>query len=1021
MTRQLIIFFSFLLFAADMRGQGQDVVRSYSTENGLPSNGILGMQWDEKTGFLWIATEAGLVRYNGIDFKVFTRENKRRIATDRMVFLLRDYNGKIFTADRLSNTYHIENNRVLFYKKFPRVNNNPPNLFLIGISEKFAEKNILRKNKFSYYLPFERIATLDDSTCIFQKDNMLIRYGQHEEREIMIPEAYRNTRKIFSIDSHLFILSKNGIYLSYNPESETATRVSIADENGKAILPAGKHSNIYWENGMKNPILFIGSDAWILRYENGTIKAEHFTQNMPEDAFISFAQYSEEMKILFIGTDSKGIVTIRKSRLTPVKSSQTGIDERNTFYGQIALPNGNILTNEGKILGYSKEPAGPLPVEKGFFFSAFSAGDSTLWYSLHGDNTMSRLRQYDYKSGQTRRFDKVHFSEQAPVVKSGNDYFIATPQGIGKITGDSLQYLIRFAVANLVYDIKEYSRGVFLIPSCGGLLRYRAIENKLDTILNAGENCVRTVTILQNKYAFIGTFGKGIFLWDGKILKELPLDRFKYLLYAHCFVPDGSGFCWISTNNGLFKASLSEMIRTLYNPTEQVYYHYFGKRDGMEITELNGGCQPCAIVLKNGTISFPSMDGLLWVNPGKSEQAFPSGKIFIDDFFIDGKRIPADSLDKSPLPAETKEITINVGYDGWAGKENVYLQYKLNGSEKWIDISLNTNSELRLNNLRAGDHELMIRKINGFGTGNHEVIKLSFSIRPKWYQQIWFFIFSGLILLGLILLLYKWRLHQLQKSQKKLEGQVTEKTMELQIKNDALEKANSIKNRLISIISHDIITPLKFLNVAGKNLLEKKETMPDKLQRETLEEMTNTARELQFLSTNILNLIKYQSEKRIVNKEKFHVHRLVEEVFGILRATSSQKKIGLENIISPSLEIYQYYDLLRILIYNLVLNGLNFSDKGNIRVSSITEGEELIMTVKDDGVGMTKEQINNILSDEYIISSTNIDKRKGNGLGYLIIKDLAAMMKATISIQSEPGRGTAVSIRLPVRKRQKKV
>jgi K+-sensing histidine kinase KdpD len=84
-----------------------------------------------------------------------------------------------------------------------------------------------------------------------------------------------------------------------------------------------------------------------------------------------------------------------------------------------------------------------------------------------------------------------------------------------------------------------------------------------------------------------------------------------------------------------------------------------------------------------------------------------------------------------------------------------------------------------------------------------------------------------------------------------------------------LEKADGIKTRLISIISHDIVTPLKFLTVAGRKLIDKKSRMPQDLQQETLEEMTNTAQELQLLSTNILNWIKYQNENRRLMKERF--------------------------------------------------------------------------------------------------------------------------------------------------------
>lgn len=71
-----------------------------------------------------------------------------------------------------------------------------------------------------------------------------------------------------------------------------------------------------------------------------------------------------------------------------------------------------------------------------------------------------------------------------------------------------------------------------------------------------------------------------------------------------------------------------------------------------------------------------------------------------------------------------------------------------------------------------------------------------------------------------------------------------------------------------------------------------------------------------------------------------------------------------------------------------------------------------IICVQDQGSGMTKEQIQNILEDTFIITSANVDNKKGHGLGYLIIKDLIKTMGASISIDSEKNKGTKVSIQL---------
>src|SRR6476660_897553 len=202
---------------------------------------------------------------------------------------------------------------------------------------------------------------------------------------------------------------------------------------------------------------------------------------------------------------------------------------------------------------------------------------------------------------------------------------------------------------------------------------------------------------------------------------------------------------------------------------------------------------------------------------------------------------------------------------------------------------------IRLYGLDPGDYNLRIRKINGFGSGNYSYNEFHFHIKTPWYQQWWFIILIALLAVGIGRLYIKLRTRQYAIQQRRLELQVFETTKELQQKNELLEKSDTIKTRLISIISHDIITPLKFLTVAGKNLSQKKQMMSEEMQNETISEITNTSQDLQLLSTNILNWIKYQNENRRLVKEYFNVCDLVDSVLGVLKSMARQQGLKLEN------------------------------------------------------------------------------------------------------------------------------
>src|SRR5580698_2015478 len=96
-----------LVFSA----QPDYLVERFTTDNGLPSNGIKGLQWDEQTRFLWIATEAGITRYNGVDFVTFSRANTPELFSERMLFLLKSRDGKIYTSDEVGDLFFVMRNR----------------------------------------------------------------------------------------------------------------------------------------------------------------------------------------------------------------------------------------------------------------------------------------------------------------------------------------------------------------------------------------------------------------------------------------------------------------------------------------------------------------------------------------------------------------------------------------------------------------------------------------------------------------------------------------------------------------------------------------------------------------------------------------------------------------------------------------------------------------------------------------------------------------------------------------------
>lgn len=1003
MMRHLFTFLLLLVglnCAAQLAGRFR--IQQFSTEEGLPSNGIKGLQWDEQHGFLWIGTEAGIVRFNGNDFRVFSKQNLPDLNPDRISHLLKDTDGGIHAYNQSGKYFSVEANRLVAAASQSL---NWQGHSAAGLTP--AEQELIKRiTARAGLLILPKVFAIGNNSWVIADVNAHV-YKITSDTLSAPVLLSKDARDLFKTGGELFLLKKDNTLHQISNGEVLAPSLSVRDAANRPVA-INTASLLLWQYGMRCPILFAGEQVWLLEYVGNGFQLRQVCDALPANSLLRFAQYDDKGKTLFIGTESKGIIVVTENRVQSIKSTSPSIKARTAYYSQIRLNDSTILTNEGHLLGKGNHLKPPLM--GGFSMRTSAIGDSTIWFlqAVKGKWVLQRLL---LPNGQVRSYKGSNLSPSVSVAAVGNKTFISTVAGMALLEQDSLRYIYRHPAtlpgSQEPLDMLALPDQSLVFATCDALLRFDTERLRIDTLFQLKDYCIRTLKQYKN-YLLLGTYGGGFYIYRNGVCKQMPLDKNKFLLYTHCFMPDSSGFCWMSTNRGLFKAQMQDLLDAFENNVPQVYYHYLGRNDGMDITEMNGGCSPCALALNAQTLSFPTMDGLLWVNTGANNLVLPSGTLYIDQLSANGVTIPYNPASELRFLPNTKEIQIALGFPAWCNRENIYLQYRLAQDEPWIPIEVNSTPIIQLNNLPPGSYQLQVRKMNGFGINNYSYTNIRFSIAAPWNKQWWFYLLLAATATGLFVLFYRVRTRQLMRNQLKLEQQVAEKTKELQQKNIALEKNNGINTRLISIISHDIVTPLKFLHVAGKNLLEKKSLMPEALQDETIKEITNTSKELQLLSTNILNWIKYQTENRRLVKESFNLHELVNQSLSVLQSLAKQKQIAIHNEVPQDTVVWQYLEPLKILVYNLVTNAINFSEGGRITIGCRGSGQQLTLLVKDEGAGMTEEQINNIMNEQTIVSSANKDNRKGNGLGYLIIKDLLKTMQATLDIQSAPGLGTTV-------------
>ena len=236
---------------------------------------------------------------------------------------------------------------------------------------------------------------------------------------------------------------------------------------------------------------------------------------------------------------------------------------------------------------------------------------------------------------------------------------------------------------------------------------------------------------------------------------------------------------------------------------------------------------------------------------------------------------------------------------------------------------------------------------------------------------------------------------------------------EISHQNLLLEEDNKTKNKLLSIISHDLRTPL--VNTKGVlNLVNQGMVPPEEADR--LLQLLET----QYLGTtslldNLLFWIKGQMDGKEDDKVKVGLHQLIKVLEEEHRMPLMKKKITLRNLVDRDLAIVTEKEMMRIVCRNLISNAIKFTNEnGTIDITSRLGGDHcLYLAVKDNGIGMTKEAIEKVNAKQYY-NTTGTSYEKGSGFGLMLCRDLISKAGGELIVESEPGKGSTFTIRMPL-------
>jgi two-component system sensor histidine kinase ChiS len=251
------------------------------------------------------------------------------------------------------------------------------------------------------------------------------------------------------------------------------------------------------------------------------------------------------------------------------------------------------------------------------------------------------------------------------------------------------------------------------------------------------------------------------------------------------------------------------------------------------------------------------------------------------------------------------------------------------------------------------------------------------------------------------------------KSYKKLETVNIDLERMVGERTNELVTANTVKDRLLSVVSHDIKSPLNslqgILSLYNNGSINKDEF------GFFIKRLESDLSKTSMLVENILYWTASQLKGVHVNQEKFNVTSLMEENIQLFQTIASIKKIVIQQNIPSGLIIHSDRNILNLVLRNLLSNAIKFSfEGGEINTTVKQLNNSLVIEVKDHGVGIDSETIQSLMNPMTTLSTSGTTHEKGTGLGLALCRDYLQQIEGTLIIKSVKGKGSTFSIELPL-------
>ncbi|MBK8969467.1 MAG: hypothetical protein IPM36_22955 [Lewinellaceae bacterium] len=804
--------------------------QALSTENGL-ANITATSIYKDKQGFIWIGTAYGLNRYDGYNFKLFTREKNALQYDGASTQINEDASGKLW----------------LFYRGGYFLTPSPNTINAVDIFDPVTEQAVPLDTFFFGNLPFRvneiclpRVHDPQNRLWIHTKKGALFLYANNRFKKVFQQEGaffshitidqkeniwLARGRHLMTIDTLGNVLEKTelpsqiiGVYTGQDQAIRISVRntanlnISIWEKNqngalrplvlkrdGRPVVLNEKapflrfHQNGFWFARIGEQLhLFDAQGNWLFNYNT----------LLPPNTNVGFSSCYEHGNRLWLASPT-GVVKV-SVRENPFKLIHRKDDKLSDCRSITEDELGNLYFLNSHILQWNKKTQQCRKLSDPVFAYALLYSDSTVWASTYGGGPSTGC-DLDLRTKKVTNYPPLNPNKSLVLsLAKTNDpkrFLVGMHPGLAYLDlrqkkilpfnegpiESATDSLLESSAVNFIHKNGAgywlaTDKGIFLVKTAmGGTLHFNKSGGDLPF------NYIRHIYEDKDGVFWLATKGGGIIRWPLPSIDEKggryrkPAERYRQFTtedglsdnFTYAVYEDKYGKLWIPSDKGLMR-----MDKTSFN------LQTFTREDGLPHNEFNFAAHYQA---KDGTLYFGGLGGLIALDPAvfTADDISATPMAFIGCFVLEGS---ADKLtDKTQLLRESNTIRINPG-DKFLELHFALLDhdkvgqhryaYQIEGySDNWNYIDENF---IRITHLPYGNYTLRIRGRNNSRGWSEQELSLPVHVVRPFYLRWWFIMLLLLLLLGGILAAVQWRITELKKGKARLEVEVQKRTRQLE-------------------------------------------------------------------------------------------------------------------------------------------------------------------------------------------------------------------------------------------------